>query len=684
MNRKFALNFKLFFNQCFHTLLIYILLLLVFAVFRTIFLIFFNDSPELYHETSDIIKAYFYGFRFDTMTILYGLLPVMIINLLFLFSDRFVQLFNKIFRIYYTILIFIFIIIAIVNLYFYNFFMTNINVLIFGLVQDDTAAVVKSIWTDYPVAIWLIVFSIVIWLVYIMVKIIQKARLKKVNLSFITNFILFLTLCFFFILGIRGTFDFYPLKINDSIISQHVFINNMVPNGVYSLKTAIADRKEKDVNVDIGKTMKNNGFGSPQEAVSSYLEKSIADNPDSLVHALFSETPDNEFLKNNPPNVVFVLMESMSENFISLHNKQSFNLLGNLENVLPGCIHFTHFLPSTGATIHSLEGLMVNSPMTPIAQSIYLNKKLETSAAKPFKENGYHTAFVTGSKLGWRNLDKFVPNQYFDDVEGSAYIEKYVENTQSNEWGCYDEFLFKRMYDKLQSNTGKPQFIFALTTTNHTPYSLPDTYKPYSLEIPQNIVKKLSSDPEHAKVHFLTYQYANDCLGKFIEQIKNSPLGENTIIVASGDHNARRIFDYADAYSLQKYGVPLILYIPEKYKPAKEFIHPDCFGSHKDIFPTVYHLSLSKTSYVKSGINLFNPEEANHNFAMAEYNVLMNNTGCVYFKQKPIFYAWKDSTRTLLRPAKGEEIQSLNKTLLKGKSYIASMTYLVQTCLSEH
>ncbi|NDV80347.1 hypothetical protein, partial [Dysgonomonas sp. 511] len=33
--------------------------------------------------------------------------------------------------------------------------------------------------------------------------------------------------------------------INDAIISQYVFINNLVPNGVYALKTAFKDPDSK-------------------------------------------------------------------------------------------------------------------------------------------------------------------------------------------------------------------------------------------------------------------------------------------------------------------------------------------------------------------------------------------------------------------------------------------------------
>lgn len=510
----------------------------------------------------------------------------------------------------------------------------------------------------------------------------QKIKVKII-LSLAQGIVFLLLFIFLFMFGIRGTFAFYPLKINDAIVSPSIFINSLVPNGVYSLKTAFKDKKEQNINTNINQTLKKWGFSSIDEAISIYSGQKVNNDPDSLVNALFARTPENDFLAQNPPNVVFIQMESMSEDFIALHNKETFNLLGSLENVLPECIHFTHFLSATDNTIGSLESILLNTPLSPVSQSIYMDQTLETSAAKPFKDKGYHTSFVTGSKLGWRNLDKFIPHQYFDNTEGSAHIEKFVPHTLSNEWGTYDEFMFMRIYDLLAEKNSKPQFIYGMTITNHTPYSLPETYKPYPLQIPDSLKAKLSAGEKHAQVHFSTYQYANDCLGRFIERVKNSDLRENTIIVATGDHTARRIFEYPDANLLQKYAVPLILYIPEKYRQNVDSADTEQFGSHKDIFPTIYHVALSDAKYVKSGVNLFDNNAVSANFAITGYRLVMNSRGCIFFEVEPVYYVWQDAGKTKLKIADDKEREMLQKDMVKGKAYAASMTYLIQNFLSE-
>jgi phosphoglycerol transferase MdoB-like AlkP superfamily enzyme len=683
--KRITTNIRLFLIHTTHALLVYASILILFAIFRFIILFFFNADPVIYSQTGDLIKAFFTGFRFDTMVVCYGLLPVMAFNLIGIFTcrrgDAYFAMLRKVYRVYYTILLLAMLLISVVDLYFYNFFMTRISVLIFGFVEDDTAAVIKAIWTDYPV-VWIGVGLIVAgWLVYRLTGAIQRVKMERLHLPASVHILSLPVLGFFFLLGIRGSFAFYPLRINDAIISQYGFINTMVPNGVYALKTAFKDRKEQDVHTNTGKTMRKWGFKSPAEAVSLYTGCSVTEDADALIAALTAHTPVNGFLEQNPPNVVFIQMESMSEHFISLHHKETFNLLGALEDVLPHCLHFTHFLSATGGTIHTLEALLLNSPITPISQSVYMDRTLDTSAAKPFKDKGYHTAFVTSAKLGWRNLDKFIPNQYFDRTEGSAHLEKFLPHVSSNEWGSYDEFLFARIFDLLKRSDGQPQFIFGLTITNHTPYSLPDTYAPYPICIPDDLKSKLSAGEKHAQMHFSTYQYANDCLGRFISAIMNSPLGENTVIAASGDHSARRVFNYPEANILQKSAVPLILYIPGKYRRGTETPDTSRFASHKDVFPTLYHLALSDAAYVKSGINLFDKEALAGNFALLGYKLEMNNNGCVSYKVQPEYYVWSNEERTELEPAKEADIPQLIKDMEYAKACTASMTYRVQEAL---
>ncbi|MBK6595700.1 MAG: LTA synthase family protein, partial [Burkholderiales bacterium] len=48
-------------------------------------------------------------------------------------------------------LAFVFVMLSLVNLHSFGFYKTPIDSLVFGLVEDDTLAVLQTIWRDFPV-----------------------------------------------------------------------------------------------------------------------------------------------------------------------------------------------------------------------------------------------------------------------------------------------------------------------------------------------------------------------------------------------------------------------------------------------------------------------------------------------------------------------------------------------------
>jgi phosphoglycerol transferase MdoB-like AlkP superfamily enzyme len=642
----------------------------------------YGTKADITGNVFDVMRAFWVGFRFDLVVSSYAmLLPFVLFFSVLFVPSKFIkyQSFVTNFAFYYSLFAgLIFLIVSLIDFYFYKFFQYHINILFFGIVNDDTLAVLKSVWTDYPFIRIMLFILIIMWLYWYLLKKKIFNRTHNCPISHPVVKTLFVVLLFLvYGISMRGSFNMFPLGTENGIICENNFVNTLAVNGVFSLKDAISEKNDQDIDTDIDKRLKENGFSTIEEPLSIYLEKNIqpSENPEMQ---LIAHTRQDSFLRQNPPNVVFIQMESMSSYFLEFHSS-TFNMLGSLEAQLPECILFRNFLSSTNGTIGSLLNLMVNSPLqSPISQSTYMNCKLSSSVAKPYKEAGYFTSFITGAEIGWRNLDKFVPNQYFDATEGAEVLAKKINNASRNEWGVYDEYLFDRMYQVLMQSNGKPQFIFAMTTTNHTPFSIPAHYKPYPVTMPDYILKNLKATPDIAQRNFTDYQYANDCLGRFIEMVRNSPLGQNTIIAASGDHNTRQLFNFSSNQILQKLSVPFLLYVPEKYLKHCN-IDTSRFGSHKDIFPTLFNLSLSNAAYLKSGVNLLDTS-ANNNFGIINCNVAINKYGCVDLDTR-LYYKWEKSGSKLMTPTTLEETPQLKNLLLKSKAFKSVLTFSLQTDL---
>src|SRR5690606_14436344 len=106
-----------------------------------------------------------------------------------------------------------------------------------------------------------------------------------------------------------------------------------------------------------------------------------------------------------------------------------------------------------------------------------------------------------------------------------------IKNSEGNHWGAYDEHLFEYAFKKLSATNKAPQFMFIQTTSNHTPFDLPSTYKPANIALSTEVKKRLLVDESLAIKNLNCLQYSNDCLGAFLDRIKHSSLAKNTIVV---------------------------------------------------------------------------------------------------------------------------------------------------------
>lgn len=673
-------NFTAYYNATINLFFIYLLGLIVFVGFRTALLLSFGDFNELGAYRFDLLHAYWVGFRFDTTVLTFGLVIPFLLNLfVIILPKRGYELLTPLRKFtywYLLIVFFLFLFILLSDYFYFKFFQSHLNVLVFGIMDDDTKAVLTSVWTDYPI---IRIFLFMAVLMYLFSRFTRKILSWKIHIPEsrpLLRIISIILIVGIYILAMRGSIGVFPIQLDDTTISANNFVNNLTTNGVFSLKVAFQEKSMQNIDTDIPKMLRQYGFRTPEEAVSQYLDIPINNSPepDKL---LLAKTNKNTFLEKNPPHVIFILMESMSNYYIDLHSKEM-NLLGSLERELPYCYLFRNFLSATNGTIHTLEALMVNSPKTPLSQSSYLDRTLSTSVALPFEKAGYQTSFITGGKLGWRNLDKFVERQHFQAVEGSAVLMSEVKNAKSWEWGVYDEFLFERIYNKIERANGKPQFIFAITITNHTPFDLPDTYRPYPVNLSPEIKNRLRTNETIALRNLTSYQYANDSLGRLIERIRKSPFGKNTIIAATGDHNTLQLFDFSDSMFLQKLSVPFVLYAPEGYKP-KEKVDIEKFGSHKDIFPTLFNTALSEAEYLRTGNNLIGDMDSETDyFGLNDYRTAMNRDGCVLIQDRPLYYRWKKDMKGTLEPTTTKDSPGLERLLNKAKGFTASMNYYIQ------
>jgi phosphoglycerol transferase MdoB-like AlkP superfamily enzyme len=403
-------------------------------------------------------------------------------------------------------------------------------------------------------------------------------------------------------IAIRGTFEMYPLGKMVPTLSENRFINSLSQNGAkYFIEALKLRLKFKNGNYDL----------------ISKLGYNFNDlNINKILNETEYITPSNPTLEKIKPNVVFIMVESFG--YLPLeYNNENFNIMGELKAHFNSDFLWTNFIASGNGTIESLESLMLNIQLRPesmpFVESRDAHQNFSFAPSEIYNRAGYFSRFIYGGDLSWRNIGDFAKVQGFASVEGKAHILKTAQNYFGNRdflhpWGIHDEYLYHHIY-RILNESKNPQFIFALTTDNHPPYKLPREWISPSLNFSDRFSQNISGNLDLAKARFLSFQYALHSLGKFITKIKKSPLNKNTIIVVTADHNIPNgILKYSSNHDdvLNYKRIPLYIYIPKDILNSLEYhnIDTNLYGSHKDIFPTIYDLSLSNTKYNSIGISL--------------------------------------------------------------------------------
>lgn len=667
-------NFKSLFSKWISLNLIFLILM---SALRFIFFKYYGKGINFDGFGLDIVRAFFLGVRYDLAVLAYLNMPVTLAFVTLLFSNK-EGFYNKISRyvaFYYTIAVGSLFVLLGIDFCYYSYFQNHLNIMVFGLFEDDTSALISTLAENYNMFLVIGSFILSYILTFVVSKFILKFKYKnisenkkKVSVSKILIAILMITVNF---IAARGSFGIFPLGMDDAQVSLNTFLNKVAINGVYTLQEAIeVKNKQKDFDY----AAKTGYKGNIRRAFADYLNLDINQIPEQPEQSLINYTRRNEKIENIKPNVIFIMVESFGSGLIR-YNSKIFNILGEMKKHLDEDIVFYNFLPAHVGTIGSLEGAMTNvarcSNSWYIAQSKYAYKKYNFAGPVPYKKNNYETTFIYGGNTGWRNIGNFMPSLEFDNVLGEASMSNSYPR---NQWGVYDEDLFGYLFEIL-SKDNKRKFIYVMTTTNHPPYSLPDNYKVMPIKIPkeleQNIVNK-----SLAQKRLAVYQYSNEMLGRFITKIKNSKYASNTIIAVTGDHNFMDCLSYPNERLLDALSVPFYLYIPKDIKPLN--IDVSVFGSHLDIMPTLYDISLSNSEYMAMGQSLIS-DKAKNNIISIDNGVIMSNKGVVeynFFSEDFSCSVWnKNKYRELLPYSDTLWANNMIKHYLSG---IAISEYLIK------
>lgn len=652
-------NFSQWFRFAKTAVLFWLLILVSQFMFRLAFFFIFKGSNLESDFYSYVFDAFFMGARFDFGLANYLLAPLLLFSyvLLFLSSTKAWSFFHKLTRGYLFVSLVLSSFLALCNLTFYHYFQDHFNLLVFGLWEDDTVALVKSLWENEPILSQFIFLFVIFYLLWKLVEVISKEIKLSLDLNIFKAS--FLILISFLIVGFgaRGTLNLkmHPLHRMHTEVSPYHFLNQVSFNPVYALGDAMilgAQVRASSFNLIEAMGYKDN----IKQAYADLLMKNVEELPEKPEDLLMFKTPKRQ---KKQPHVVVVAMESMGSFWLEF-DSDTYPILGDFKKHMKEDVFNTRFLPSGSGTYPSVTHWLLNLPTLPgpAPAEVHVNKNFMTSAVKPFNQAGYKTHYVYGGGLGWRNMSPFLLGLGFDELHGETRIKASLgKDIKTHPWGVFDEDLFRYIQSVLENAT-EPQMMFVLTTTNHPPFQVPESFSKPNFQFPSELSNRMTKNSKTIQDRLSAYRYSMDSLSGFMDWVKEQ--NHSYVVAASGDHSFYESVQFYPENLLEWRGVPLYLYSSE-VKLEKDKLE-SLYSSHASIFPTLYDLSLNDISYIATSPSLLRDLDHFSASNLGFVSELGYTSGDKYFK-------WGSGFRSI--PFKDNFTENMRKRMKQRRAYFA-------------
>ena len=309
-------------------------------------------------------------------------------------------------------------------------------------------------------------------------------------------------------------------------------------------------------------------------------------------------------------NVIVLQLESF-QNFLLYKEINGKEITPNLNKFMNENIYFKNMIIQSYSTTADSEHSAMSS-LYPLENGMafaqYSANEYDDFYGE-YKESGYYTMYTHGNDGDFWNRNNVYGKLDIDELD---FIENFDEDsTLINGW-ISDESLYNQVIKNVEK-VNKPFFINIVSASSHTAFDLPGLDNKYEyIDIDVGKFKD---------TYFGNYleavNYADNQFGKFIEQLKEKNLYDNSMILVYGDH-----------YGMQMYNYEMLDYLEEvdhKYNnveteinyintvcglriPGVKHMVIDKTISKLDIKPTICYLSGVKDG-ISLGTNMFGSKD---------------------------------------------------------------------------
>ena len=223
-----------------------------------------------------------------------------------------------------------------------------------------------------------------------------------------------------------------------------------------------------------------------------------------------------QVLNTKRPNILIILMEGFGGAFVEP--------LGGLPDVTPHFnrlskegVFFTNCYANSFRTDRGTVCTFSGYLGLPTASVMKIPAKSRTlpAIAEGLSKAGYKTDFLYGGDINFTNMKSYLLSTGYQRL--TANTDFSLADQTSNAWGVSDDITFEYLYNQLRNRKEEgPWHTAFLTLSSHEPFEVP--YHRLEDKIPN------------------AFAYTDECLGKFIDRLKQTPAWKDLLVICLPDH----------------------------------------------------------------------------------------------------------------------------------------------------
>ncbi len=312
------------------------------------------------------------------------------------------------------------------------------------------------------------------------------------------------------VIGIRGGIDESTTNIGQVYFSQNQFLNHSAVNPVFNFLYSLSHRLDTD-----------NAY--------QFMEQSACDRLTEGVYTTESTDTDT-LLTTQRPDIVIILLESCGELFA--------NVMPRLQQLKQEGIWFSQCYGNSWRTDRGTVCTLSGYPSFP---SLSVMKMPEKSGSLPgiartLRQQGYQTSYLYGGDINFTNMRSYLVATGWETLTWKNNYSREEQNTA--EWGVRDDITFQTLFRQITAPRTQRALFGYSTLSSHEPWDVP--------------AKRYDDEVQNA------FSYLDDCLGDFIDRLKQTPQWNNLLIVLVADHGIN-YHDIDEQKPLLRNHIPLLM-----------------------------------------------------------------------------------------------------------------------------